>query len=363
MGQANSAEEHKLVTSFEEVRRTLLKEEFADRMDKPLAYWALPNDRRLPLAFLGRSLGELLSTPFSELTATRGIGHKKISSLVKLLHRATNNRPPAVPYGLEELNDELDKAKSLLVQGDDPYDFDPTIVSEALWVQWCDTVRRFNLGYEPLGRLALSLQSVPTVIWKTRLGDYLDLSLSEIRQLRTHGEKRVRTLLQVFHAVHQLLANSKTNSHLSLRLTPKFIPPIEDYLSRVQHGSAVGTRQELTEHFAEPLLKQIEVDSGPSVSSLARSRLGVGAEQKTVRDLAHELELTRARVYQLLEDCAKVMEVRWPEGQLWLVGIRDKLTATAVPLFDLSAQLFFPGKEKLSKPTGIDRETMLIHPK
>ena len=61
MGQANSAEEHKLVTSFEEVRRTLLKEEFADRMDKPLAYWALPNDRRLPLAFLGRSLGELLT--------------------------------------------------------------------------------------------------------------------------------------------------------------------------------------------------------------------------------------------------------------------------------------------------------------
>ena len=41
---------------------------YADRLDKPLAFWALPSDRRLPLAFLGRTLGNLLSTPFEETT-------------------------------------------------------------------------------------------------------------------------------------------------------------------------------------------------------------------------------------------------------------------------------------------------------
>ena len=80
-----SAEEYKLFNSFEEVRKTLLDERYADRLEKPLAYWALPNDRRLPLAFLGRTLNELLNTPFEQLSATPGIGQKKITSLVKLI--------------------------------------------------------------------------------------------------------------------------------------------------------------------------------------------------------------------------------------------------------------------------------------
>ena len=55
--------------------------------------------------------------------------------------------------------------------------FDATIVSEALWTNWCDTVHRFGLGPEKLGRLAPSLQALPTVIWHTRLEDYSDRSL------------------------------------------------------------------------------------------------------------------------------------------------------------------------------------------
>ena len=88
MGQINSAEERKLISGFESVKRMLLQEEYSDRWEKPLAYWALPNDRRLPLAFLDRPLGELLQTPFHVLSATRGVGHKKVGTLVKLLHRA-----------------------------------------------------------------------------------------------------------------------------------------------------------------------------------------------------------------------------------------------------------------------------------
>ena len=66
MGRAISAEDYKLVSSFESVKSTLLQERFADRLTKPLAYWALPNDRRLPLAFLGRSIGDLLAMTIAE---------------------------------------------------------------------------------------------------------------------------------------------------------------------------------------------------------------------------------------------------------------------------------------------------------
>ena len=103
---AISAQDFKLVCSFETVRETLLRDRYSDRLAKPLAYWALPNDRRLPLAFLSRSIGELVNTPFEELSATPGIGQKKISSLVKLLMRATRDQPPAVPFGLADLADE-----------------------------------------------------------------------------------------------------------------------------------------------------------------------------------------------------------------------------------------------------------------
>ena len=90
MAKATSAEDYKLISSFEEVRKTLMDTRFSDRLEKPLAFWALPNDRRLPLAFLGRTLRDLLDTPFDELSSTPGIGQKKISSLVRLLHRAIN---------------------------------------------------------------------------------------------------------------------------------------------------------------------------------------------------------------------------------------------------------------------------------
>ena len=51
------------------------------------------------------------------------------------------------------------------------------IVSESLWEQWCETVKRYNLGQEKLGRLSPTLQALPTVIWHSRLEEYYDRSL------------------------------------------------------------------------------------------------------------------------------------------------------------------------------------------
>jgi hypothetical protein len=345
MGQTNSAEEHKLVSSFEAVRRTLMQAEYADRLDKPLAFWALPNDRRLPLAFLGRSVGELLQTPFPELTSTRGIGHKKISSLVRLLHRATSDTPPAVPYGLQELADEIqNKPADTTAVHESASAFAPQLVSEALWVQWCDTVQRFHLGRETLGRLAPSLQSLPTVIWHKPLGDYLGHSLADIRQLKTHGEKRVRVVLEVFHSVHHLLSNARSDSRLSLQLVPRFVPGAEDFIAQSLRTNASIQPEELAHNLIEPMLQQIEIDSGEAVSGLARHRLGVGAELKSVREQSREMGVTRARVYQLLEDCGKVMEVRWPEGAGRFESLTPAVSREAKSLYDLARQLFFPDK-------------------
>jgi hypothetical protein len=47
---------------------------------------------------------------------------------------------------------------------------------------------------------------VTRVLWNVPLGAYTDRTLAEIRALRTHGEKRIRAILDVFRSVHAVAA-------------------------------------------------------------------------------------------------------------------------------------------------------------
>jgi hypothetical protein len=346
MNKATSVEEFKLVSSFESLRKTLLQERYADRMDRPLAFWALPSDRRLPLAFLGRTIGELLNTPFPELNATPGIGQKKISSLIKLLARATRDEPPAVPFGTTEIEPLREEAKE---REELPAGFDPMCVSEALWVQWRDTVRRTGLGYEKLGRLAPSLQELPTVIWHTSLDNYVDRTLDEIRNLKTHGEKRVRVVLEVFCVVHQMLVDAGPQDHLVVRLAPRFIVPIENWIRRCMDAEGAPSSDDVLKYLANPLIEQLTADAGETVIQLAKGRLGLDGTPQSVRTQSRRMGVTRARVYQLLDDCSKVMSVRWPEGQAQLRALVEKCRSENsgspdIKLLEATVELFFPRK-------------------
>jgi hypothetical protein len=311
MAKSSSADDVKLMSSYETVRATLLSPEFADRLEKPLAFWALPNDRRLPTAFLSRSLRDLLATPFPLLAATAGIGRKKLTTFVKLLVRATKDDSPG-PDTLHEL--QVEEAAPI-TGTDDQGNFDPTRVSEVVWAKWRETARRHAIGQELLGRLAPSLATLPTVIWNTPLNFYLDQSLGEIRQLKTHGEKRVNVVLEVFHTVHNMLSHIDQNGGLAVRLAPKNIASVEDWMAEAKARSFPPALGEVEQCLVEPLLRQLEIDAGDTVCKLARGRLGVGAKADTVRNQSKALGVTRARVYQLLEECNNVMTVRWPEGR------------------------------------------------
>lgn len=316
-----SARDRKLESSFTTLREALLGERFRDRLTKPLAYWALPNDRRLPLAFLNRSIGELISTPFEELTATPGIGEKKISSLVKLLMRATRDDPPATPFGLTELADE----NGTKLRFDEAKQFDACLVSEALWSKWTGAIRELNLGDEPLGRVAESLATMPTVIWTRSLGEYQNLSLAQIRGLRTHGEKRVRCVMQVVHRVYAItqLHRHEGDEVLRRRLGSQAILEVSRWLNEQLSINSVTAESDVRSHLAEPILKQISVDCGDTVYRIAQQRVGLDAQPMSVREQAQSMGVTRARIYQLLDDCHKILEVRWPQGKILL----DRMTA------------------------------------
>ena len=343
MTKVTSAEDFKLSSSYESLRQKLLAEKYADRMDKPLAYWALPNDRRLPLALMGHTLGDLLNRPFEDLSATPGIGQKKISSLVKLLLRATKEEPPTVPFGIQEFGSE---------ESDEPAEvdgFDHEMVSEAMWVRWQATVRRHGLADQKLGRLAPSLQALPTVIWHTPLGFYLDHSLEEIRALKTHGEKRVRVVLEVFHAAHEMLEAASSPRHLAIRLVPKFVLPIQQWIESKIESDIPPTADEVREQLTLPLLRQVKIDAGDVVLRLAEGRLGTRGKPQSVRVQSQKMGVTRARVYQLLDDCGKTIQVRWPDGRCLLSRLADRIDQAKVPaddrvMLDATRELFFPNK-------------------
>src|SRR5262252_5821821 len=94
MSNTSSAADVKLATNYETLRATLLSEPYANRLSRPLAFWALPSDRRLPTALLGRTLRDLLNHSFDQLAATAGIGRRKLETLIKLLVRATKEDAP-----------------------------------------------------------------------------------------------------------------------------------------------------------------------------------------------------------------------------------------------------------------------------
>lgn len=360
MAKSISAEDYRLRNSFEAVRRLLLDERFADRLDRSLSYWALAADRRLPLALLDHSLRDILQMPFERMAATPGIGRKKLGSLIMLLQRATEDNPLAdVGLGIsaslagvaETPPAEAAVAPAAVIGGAFPAthsaEFDPSTVSETMWGQWCETIRRHDLKRERLGRLAPSLLDLPTVIWNTPLSDYLSQSLSEIRQRRTHGQKRIRVVLELFYSIHRLLAAVGTSQRLSVRLMPRFISPVEDWLAELASRDALPDELEVRQALVLPLLNQVAIDGGPIVQKLAEGRLGIEGPPQSVRHQARRLGVTRARVYQLLESCGKIMEVRWPEGGIALSYYADKfrgagVDSRAAQLFCATRDLFYP---------------------
>lgn len=349
--KTTSVEELQVVSRFESLRRILLSDTYVQHLDKPLAYWALPTDRRLPLALLGRTLRDLLNTPFTDLIATPGIGQKKIRSFVKLLSRVANTDPSELPLDLVSTPENGSSAGASAASSNG---FDPAGVSEVVWSQWRASVIRHGLGKEVLGRFAPSLRNMTRVIWNTPLEAYTGLSLHEIRSMKTHGEKRVQAVLEVFYSVHSLVANMGRMEHLVVRILPRLIDKVDTWTGRMLQTPGIPSNQDLYDCFVAPLVEQVRIDATQQIASLAENRLGIHGPITSVRQAARTMGLTRARVYQLLNEINDIMSVRWPMGRHLVYELRDKFEAEAAELgkspdlaqFLAAVELFYPGSRR-----------------
>jgi hypothetical protein len=371
LGKAASVEEARILGQFEELRRILRASPRADLLEKTLAYWVLPTDRRLPLALLGRTLGELLDSSPAELAATPGVGRKKMAALAMLLARAANHDDHVMP----DVPPTGDQPAPSAAQGgsDAPTEFKPLNVSEMTWAAWQAGVRRHGLEREPLGRMAPSLRNMTRVIWNTPLDAYLHSSLAEIRSRKTHGEKRVRAILEVFQAVAALVAGMGPQDQLATRILPRRIDRVERWSEETLARPDLPRRAEISAGFVAPLMEQIRIDASPQVAALAEDRLGLRGRITSVRQAARQMNLTRARVYQLLNEIAEIMAVRWPAGPTRTRQLREKFAAQPAEFdkaaefeqFHAAVDLFYPGgrRAETGRPPAVfppEREPQLL---
>lgn len=350
LSRSQSVVDYKLFSRFEHLRQKLVAEKPREILDKPLAFWTVPNDRRLPLAFMGRSINSLLSTPFEELYATAGVGQKKIAGLVDLLARVANTQTP------DEVAATPGRKNAAAEPQPGDRGFDPSTVSEQSWEQWRAAVTRHGLEREILGRFASSLQDLPRVVWNTPLETYINLTLTQIRSLKTHGEKRVRVVVEIFGALHRILGTGTPVEHLTVKIRPQFVGPIEAWIADVLARPTAPDANEIRRSFVEPIMRQVRVDAGETIAKLAEGRLGLSGKHPTVKQAAKRMGLTRARVYQLLNDVSAILLVRWPESVPLVNELRAKLQADARPqdmaLFNATVELCFQTRRRLAPLPG-----------
>ncbi|MCI0335079.1 MAG: hypothetical protein L0228_17865 [Planctomycetes bacterium] len=354
--KAISNDRYRLVGTYERLRKSLVERPDDGRLDKALSYWVLPTDRRLPIAFLDRPLRDLLSQPLDELMATPGVGQKKIIGFFDLLKRASKATSPDAPFGLS--HDAKKQRPAPAASG-----FDASIVSESLWAQWCETVNRYGMGPEKLGRLAPTLQALPTVIWHSRLEEYADRSLADIRSLKTHGEKRVNAILEVFCTVHEALATATLQENVDVVIMPRFVPPLTRWLLETVGQPDLPPVDDLHQHIVKPMINQIKIDLGDQVAGLAAARLCLDENSPSVKQQAQTIGVTRARVYQLLEDCAKVMDVRWPEGRWLFAPLATRFGSSdpeTIGLVHGIVDLFFPPQRDSSTVSEESRGDLAV---
>lgn len=354
---------YRLAGTYQRLRKPLLELPDDGRLARPLSFWVLPTDRKLPLALLDLPLGELLERSFDDLLATPGVGQTKMLGLFDLLKRVGRNLPSEQPFGMAK-----PKAKATGKSKGARTTIDLAGVSEEAWQEWCHTVRTFGFLDHKLGRLAPSLRNLSTVLWHTTMKEYADLSLAQIRNLPTHGAKRVVSILDLFNMVHVAVATSLRTEEIQLELLPRFIPPLQRWILASLEREPPPDVAELREQLITPLLRQIELDLGPQIGKLATDRMQIGGHAETIKRHAKLLGVTRARIYQLLENCAKAMAVRWPEGR-WLLGALAEKVAQTGPrdarlLLREATDLVFPAEYSplYLPPNQVPDKSPLLYP-
>ena len=135
---------------------------------------------------------------------------------------------------------------------------------------------------------------------------------------------------------------------------PRLIDEVERWIGESLQTSGVPDDDEIFRELIHPLLQQVDLDATQQIARLAENRVGLSGPITSVRQAARTMGLTRARVYQLLNEINDIVTVRWPNGRHQVYELRDKyqseLDQAADPReltqFNAAIELFYPGSRR-----------------
>jgi hypothetical protein len=129
---------------------------------------------------------------------------------------------------------------------------------------------------------------------------------------------------------------------------------VEQWVGQCLQKSGTPGNSEIFQNFVNPLLEQIRMDASRQIIDLAENRLGIRGPITSVRQVSRTMGLTRARVYQLLNEINDIMTVRWPLGRHQVYELRQKFETETVDVpdppsleqFHAAVELFYPGSRR-----------------
>ena len=351
---------------FVEAKMTFAKHSEHRLADEPLELWVLPSDRHLPTALIRLSLRELLSTSFTELSNTRGVGDSKLVKLVSLVQRALNHiedTPEEKANKHLEAGPEVQAVKpgrELKEERSSFAEIAPNNLDEQGWAKICKSIKSQSLEHHPLGRFAKSLSDLPKGLWGEPLSTYVSKSLFEVQKLPGYGEQRTTCVISILQGLSLYVVNSPNGGHLEQRVLPASVNRITTWINSVLSQDEVPDYFLLCQKFVLPLLQQLEVDLGSELAEMVERRLGADGARETLQEVAEHFDLTRERIRQLTLRAPRVMEVRWPEGKHLLDDFYEKFRSSGkaakhVDLIQRTLEMLFD----FETSSGATRETVI----
>ena len=336
-------------SAFAALREAILAEVPPRLLDQPLAAWALPTDRALPRAHLGRPLRKLLATSFESLCSVRGMGPKKVACLLELLRRVapTPADAPATRHASSSQQSDAAQLGSSL-----PARTSPGGVTAHMWDAWRLTVLRQGLGRHNVGQFARSLLDLPCRVWDEPLESFASLTLGEVNALHAFGEKRIHALLEIFSSLHDTLGQLDAPQHLSVAVVPPLAARLSAWVAATAPVAEQTTAEDVCEHFAVPLVGQLAIDAGGVLAATAGAHLNLIGNHRAEQS---DDEPSPGLGTYYRRKIAAIVRARWPAGTQEVAALIQRWEQSGNPtagldLFQRAVDVFFPSVARSERP-------------
>jgi len=299
-------------------------------LDMPLWHWLQLDHLHIPVAWLDRTLREVLRLRLVEIASTRGIGAKKLEKLVLAVDRARIAIAQDDSAGLGDTNRSTGDHASESIEFPYRVACDAHFLGakhaclrgldERGWRCVAQIVRHHGLEDFMLGRFAPSLCELDRALWDVKIATFTRRPLSELERLQSYGSVRLRQSICQVLSIAFVLNALPICDDMRLSLLAGPIAEANRWLAQLlpPERQELPEMQSIREGFLRPLLMQVENDGNARLSKVAHRRIGDGVQPATLREIGTEFGVTPDRIRTLSEQAAFILYVRWHEGDYLL---------------------------------------------